>query len=57
MARARRRRVKPALGPFDGRQVIEREHLEAAIDNMPIGLVLFDAGKRLIICNDRYRQL
>jgi diguanylate cyclase (GGDEF)-like protein len=49
--------VRPALGPFDGRQVIEREHLEAAIDNMPIGLVLFDAGKRLIICNDRYRQL
>ena len=24
---------------------------------MPIGLVMFDAGKRLIVCNDRYREL
>src|SRR5262245_48315399 len=57
MARARRRRVKPSLRAADSRQLITRENLQAAIDNMPIGLVMFDAGKRLIICNDRYREM
>jgi len=32
----------------------ERGHLHAAVNNMPIGLVMFDAGKRLIVCNDQY---
>ena len=27
----------------------ERRHLHAAVNNMPIGLVMFDAGKRLIV--------
>lgn len=35
----------------------EREHLQVAVNNMPIGLVMFDAGKRLIVGNDRYREL
>jgi diguanylate cyclase (GGDEF)-like protein/PAS domain S-box-containing protein len=35
----------------------EREHLETAVNNMPIGLVMFDAGKRLIVGNERYREM
>jgi diguanylate cyclase (GGDEF)-like protein len=35
----------------------ERGHLQAAVDNMPIGLVMFGAGKRLIVCNERYREM
>jgi len=35
----------------------QRGRLHAAVSNMPIGLVMFDSGKRLIICNDRYREI
>jgi diguanylate cyclase (GGDEF)-like protein len=35
----------------------ERQHLQTAVNNMPIGLVMFDAGKRLIVGNDRYREM
>lgn len=35
----------------------ERQHLHAAVNNMPIGLVMFDANKQLIVGNDRYREL
>ncbi len=35
----------------------ERKHLETAVNNMPIGLVMFDAGKRLIVGNERYREM
>jgi len=35
----------------------ERGYLDAAVNNMPIGLVMFDAGKRLIVCNDPYRAM
>lgn len=35
----------------------EREHLTAAVNNMPIGLVMFDANKRLIVGNDCYRDM
>jgi diguanylate cyclase (GGDEF)-like protein len=31
--------------------------LQAAVSNLPVGLVMFDAGKRLIICNDLYREM
>jgi diguanylate cyclase (GGDEF)-like protein len=31
--------------------------LQAAVNNLPVGLVMFDAGKRLIICNDLYRNM
>ncbi len=31
--------------------------LDAAVNNMPIGLVMFDSGKRLIVGNDRYREM
>jgi PAS domain-containing protein len=35
----------------------ERGYLHSAVNNMPIGLVLFDASKRLIVCNDQYRTM
>jgi diguanylate cyclase (GGDEF)-like protein len=31
--------------------------LQAAVSNMPVGLVMFDAGARLIICNNLYRDM
>jgi diguanylate cyclase (GGDEF)-like protein len=36
---------------------IDRERLDAAISNMPIGLCMFDASKRLIIANSRYAEI
>ncbi len=36
---------------------IERQRLEAAISNMPIGLCMFDAESRLIVCNDRFAEI
>lgn len=35
----------------------DRQRLDAAITNMPIGLAMFDAEQRLIVCNERYVQL
>ena len=33
----------------------ERNYLDTAVNNTPIGLVMFDPNKRLIVCNDQYR--
>jgi diguanylate cyclase (GGDEF)-like protein len=35
----------------------ERERLQAAVGNMPIGLCMFDANDNLIICNRRYEEM
>src|SRR5262249_43949806 len=35
----------------------ERRHLHAAVNNMPIGLVMFDPGKRVLLVNDSYREM
>ena len=35
----------------------ERKQLHAAVNNMPIGLVMFDPGKRVLIVNDSYREM
>ena len=35
----------------------ERRHLDDAVNNMPIGLVMFDKTKRLIVGNDKYREM
>ncbi len=35
----------------------ERDRLSIAVNNMPIGLVMFDASKRLIVGNEPYRQM
>jgi diguanylate cyclase (GGDEF)-like protein/PAS domain S-box-containing protein len=41
------------------KQVIENQklHLDAAVENMPQGLVMFDREKHLIICNKRYADI
>jgi diguanylate cyclase (GGDEF)-like protein len=36
---------------------LERGRLQAAVSNMPIGLAMYDAERRLIICNDRYSEM
>ncbi len=36
---------------------IERQRLNAAVNNMPIGLVMFDAEQRLIVANGRYAEM
>ena len=36
---------------------LERTYLHLAVNNMPIGLVLFDKDKRLIVGNDQYRKM
>jgi diguanylate cyclase (GGDEF)-like protein len=35
----------------------ERERLQAAVGNMPIGLCMFDDKQRLIICNRQYAEI
>jgi diguanylate cyclase (GGDEF)-like protein len=35
----------------------ERERLDAAITNMPIGLAMFDSAHRLIVCNTRWAEI
>ncbi len=34
-----------------------RERLQAAVSNMPVGLCMFDAEQHLIICNGRYAEI
>ena len=36
---------------------MERQQLLRAVNNMPIGLVMFDANKRALIVNDCYREM
>ena len=36
---------------------IEKQRLDTAINNMTQGLLLFDAAKRLIVCNRRYIEM
>lgn len=35
----------------------ERARLDAAVNNMPLGLVMFDSDKRLIVANQRYSDM
>src|SRR5579872_2839154 len=34
-----------------------RQQLDAAINNMPQGLVMFDSEERLVVCNKRYMDM
>ena len=36
------------------RLTLEKERLDAAVNNMSQGLLLFDRSERLVICNQRY---
>ncbi len=35
----------------------ERDRLHVAVSNMPVGLCMFDAEHRLIVCNSRYAEI
>jgi len=39
------------------RLTAERRHLSIAVNNIPQGLVLYDASARIIICNQRYIEM
>lgn len=39
------------------RLTLERRHLSIAVNNIPQGLVLYDASARIIICNQRYIEM
>ena len=39
------------------RLAVERRHLSIAVNNIPQGLVLYDASARIIICNQRYIEM
>jgi diguanylate cyclase (GGDEF)-like protein len=36
---------------------LERRRLQSAVDNMPIGLCMFDGAKQLIVCNAHYAEM
>jgi diguanylate cyclase (GGDEF)-like protein/PAS domain S-box-containing protein len=36
---------------------LERERLDTAINNMPQGLLMFDASAKLVVCNRRYIEM
>jgi diguanylate cyclase (GGDEF)-like protein/PAS domain S-box-containing protein len=35
----------------------QKQQLDAALDNMPQGLVMFNADARLVVCNERYTEM
>jgi diguanylate cyclase (GGDEF)-like protein/PAS domain S-box-containing protein len=39
------------------RLTLEKQRLDTAVNNMTQGLLLFDSKQRLVICNDRYREM
>jgi len=41
----------------DRRLAAEQRHLSIAVNNIPQGLVLYDASARIIICNQRYIEM
>jgi PAS domain S-box-containing protein len=46
------------IGAFADRRVGVQSHLLAkTLNNMPQGVVMFDAAERLVICNDRYLEM
>jgi diguanylate cyclase (GGDEF)-like protein/PAS domain S-box-containing protein len=39
------------------RLALEKQRLDAAVNGMPHGLVLFDADERMVVCNSRYFEI
>jgi diguanylate cyclase (GGDEF)-like protein/PAS domain S-box-containing protein len=39
------------------RLLVQKQRLDTAIDNMTQGLLLFDAGERIVVCNRRYLDM
>src|SRR6185312_13288935 len=45
-------------GAFADRRLREQDRrLATAVNNMTQGLVMFDAQERMVVCNDRYREM
>jgi diguanylate cyclase (GGDEF)-like protein len=45
-------------GAIASRRLHEKEHqLATAVNNMPLGLVMYDDNERLVTCNDRYLEM
>jgi diguanylate cyclase (GGDEF)-like protein/PAS domain S-box-containing protein len=42
------------LGDARGQLITQYARLDAAINNMPQGLAMFDASERLVVCNNQY---
>ncbi len=40
-----------------GRLTLEKQRLDRAVNNMTQGLLLFDADRRLVVCNQRYIEM
>jgi diguanylate cyclase (GGDEF)-like protein/PAS domain S-box-containing protein len=46
-----------AVAILDERFRAQREHLDAALNNISQGLVIFDASTRIVFCNRRYLEM
>ena len=57
MARGRTRGRLPPLEASREQLREQKLELDAAVNNMPIGLVMFDRHKRLIVSNELYRSM
>ncbi len=53
----RRTRAQAEIARLSAEAELERAHLQTAVNNMPIGLVMYDAASSIIVCNDRYREM
>ncbi len=53
----RKMRVARELSDANERLAIERERFINAIESIPDGFVIFDADDRLVICNERYKEI
>lgn len=53
----RKMRVARELGAANRRLAVERERFINAIETIPDGFVIFDADDRLVICNERYKEI
>jgi diguanylate cyclase (GGDEF)-like protein len=56
-AASRYRDALVASREFAAAADIEQRRLQAAVSNMPVGLCMFDASARLIICNSAYADI
>jgi diguanylate cyclase (GGDEF)-like protein len=55
LARSLPRQLRSRLaGLLDG---ASSTRLEVALNNMPLGLIMFDASERIVVCNDRYIEM
>jgi diguanylate cyclase (GGDEF)-like protein/PAS domain S-box-containing protein len=51
------RRLSQDHGASQQRLTLEKQRLDKAVNNMTQGLLLFDASRRLVICNHRYLDM